>query len=350
MQQVLIVRDERYALHLEGVPHLENPRRFKAVSAVLDDPSLEGRWREVKAREASREELAWVHTADHIDRVAKSAGNRITSFDFDTQATAQSYDVARLCVGGVFSLLDEIRKGQGRRGFACIRPPGHHAEPDKAMGFCLFNNIALGAEYLKRTCSVRRIMIVDMDLHHGNGTQTAFYQRPDILFVSMHQFPSYPGTGNFGEVGTGGGEGYNVNIPLSKGHGDIDLARVIYFVVNPLAQAYKPDIILVSCGFDLYLHDRLGAMRVTPDGYGLITFFLLAIAEKVCEGRIAFVMEGGYSLRGIRECGLRLMQELCGESRVDPKSIDRVVGSSPDKLGAVAKVREIHKKYWSIFT
>jgi acetoin utilization deacetylase AcuC-like enzyme len=348
-QQILIVRDERYALHLEGVPHLESPKRFKAMNAALSDPSLRGRWREVPAREADREELGWVHTVDHIDRVAQSAGKRLTSFDFDTQATSRSYDVARLCVGGVFCLVDEIWKDQNRRGFACVRPPGHHAEPDKAMGFCLFNNVALGAEYLKRAYSVRKVMIVDMDLHHGNGTQKAFYERDDVLFVSMHHFPSYPGTGNFGEVGSGHGEGYTVNIPLPKGLGDVDFARVIYFVVNPLAQAYHPEIILVSCGFDLYLHDRLGAMRVTPEGYGLITFFLLAIAEKVCCGRIAFVMEGGYSLRGIRECGLRVIQELCENSSVDPKSIDRVVGSSPKKVGAITKVREIHKKYWSIF-
>jgi acetoin utilization deacetylase AcuC-like enzyme len=349
MEKVLIVRDERYALHLEGVPHLENPKRFKAINAVMSDPSLQGRWRDVQAREAARKELAWIHTADHIDRVAQSAGKRLTSLDFDTQATENSYDVARLCVGGVFALLEEIWNSRSRRGFACIRPPGHHAEPDKAMGFCLFNNVALGAEYLKRTYSVRRIMIVDVDLHHGNGTQTAFYPTDGVLFVSMHHFPSYPGTGNFGEVGTGIGEGYTVNIPLSKGHGDIDFARVIYFVVNPLAQAYQPEAVLVSCGFDLYLHDRLGAMRVTPDGYGLITFFLLAVAEKVCQGRIAFVMEGGYSLRGIRECGLRVMQELCGESRVEPKNIDRVLGNPPNKVGAVTKVREIQKKYWSVF-
>lgn len=349
MQQVLIVRDKKYEQHLEGVPHLESPKRIKAMNAVLQDPSLEGRLQFVEAREAAYEELAWVHTVEYIDRVAQSAGKRLTSFDFDTQATEKSYDVARLCVGGVFSLLDEIRKGRGKRGFACIRPPGHHAEPDRAMGFCLFNNIALAAEYLKRVHSVRRIMIVDIDLHHGNGTQKAFYLRNDVLFVSMHHFPSYPGTGNLGEVGSGRGEGYTVNIPLSKGQGDADFARLIYFVVNPLAQAYQPEIILVSCGFDLYLYDRLGTMRVTPDGYGLITFFLLAVAEKVCDGRIAFVMEGGYSLRGIRECGLRLMQELCEESHVDPKSIDRVLGSSPAKIGAVAKMREIHKKYWSVF-
>jgi acetoin utilization deacetylase AcuC-like enzyme len=350
MQPVLIVRDERYTQHLEGIPHLESPKRIKAIHSVVDDPSLQGRWRDIQPRESSPEELAWVHTADYIARVAGSAGKPLTSFDLDTQATAKSYDVARLCVGGVFSLLDGIWQGKGKRGFACVRPPGHHAEPDKAMGFCLFNNIALGAEYLRKRYSVRKIMIVDIDLHHGNGTQKAFYQTDEVLFVSMHHFPSYPGTGNFGEVGSGRGEGYTVNIHLSKGLGDEDFGRVLYFLVNPLVHAFQPEIILVSCGFDLYLHDRLGAMRVTPEGYGLMTFFLLGMAEKVCEGRIAFVMEGGYSLRGIRECGLRVMQELCGVPGVTAKHVDRIVGRSPNKLGAIGKVKEIQKKYWNIFT
>jgi acetoin utilization deacetylase AcuC-like enzyme len=349
MQPVLIVRDERYARHLEGIPHLESSKRVKAIHSVLNDPSLQGKWREVAAREASPEELAWVHQPEYIARVASSAGKPLTSFDLDTQATAESYDVARLCVGGVFSLLDAMWQGKGKRGFACVRPPGHHAEPGRAMGFCLFNNVALGAEYLRRIYSVRKIMIVDIDLHHGNGTQTAFYGTDEVLFVSMHHFPCYPGTGNFGEVGTGKGEGFTVNIPLSKGHGDEDYGRVIYFLVNPLAQAFRPEMIFVSCGFDLYLYDRLGAMRVTPDGYGLLTFFLLSIAEEVCGGRIAFVMEGGYSLRGIRECGLRVMQGLCGVTPMNPKQIDRVIGSSPNKVGAIGKVKEIHRKYWDVF-
>ncbi|MFH1123436.1 MAG: histone deacetylase, partial [Pseudomonadota bacterium] len=241
-----------------------------------------------------------------------------------------------------------IQAGNGRRGFACIRPPGHHAEPDKAMGFCLFNNVALGARYLTENGMAGRVMIVDIDLHHGNGTQAAFYERDDVLFVSMHQFPCYPGTGNYGEVGRGKGEGFTVNVPLRKGLGDEDFARIIYFLVNPLAQAYEPDMILVSCGFDLYHHDPLGGMRVTPEGYGLIAFFLLGIAEKVCGGRIVFVMEGGYSLRGIRECGLRVIQELCGISNVRGRSMDKVVGSSPKKLPALSKVKEVHGKYWKV--
>jgi acetoin utilization deacetylase AcuC-like enzyme len=349
MQPLLVVKDERYALHLEKVPHLESPRRFRAIQEALEAPTLQGKWLEVKPREATEEELAWVHTREYIERVAGSAGKKLTSFDLDTQASELSYEVARLGVGGVFSLLDDILGGKGKRGFACIRPPGHHAEADKAMGFCLFNNVALGARYLQERHGMNKVMIIDIDLHHGNGIQNIFYDTDRVLYASMHHFPSYPGTGKFGEVGSGKGEGFTVNIPLGKGQGDEEFARIVYFVLNPIAQAFQPEFILVACGFDLYEHDRLGAMRVTPDGYGLITFFLLAIAEKVCRGRIAFIMEGGYSLRGIRECGYRVLQELCGVSNVDPKRLDKIVGSSPRKVFAMSKVMEVQSKYWPVF-
>ncbi|MBN1104509.1 MAG: histone deacetylase [Deltaproteobacteria bacterium] len=348
MQPVVIVKDDRYALHLEKVPHLESPRRYRAMQDVLADFSLKGRLREVVPRMASPEELAWVHTREHIEQVARSAQVPLTSFDLDTEATEKSYDVARLAVGGVFSLLDEICSGRGNRGFACIRPPGHHAEPHKAMGFCLFNNAALGARYLKEQYSLKKVMIVDIDVHHGNGTQAAFYDTDEVLFLSFHQFPGYPGTGNYGEVGVGKGAGYTVNIPLAKGHGDSDFGRIIYFFINPLAQMYQPEIILVSCGFDLYHRDRLGGMKVTPGGYGLITFFLTSIAEKVCDGRIAFILEGGYSLKGIKECGLAVMQALCGLPVLTAKEIDRIIGDAAGarKVSSLRKVMDVQKKYW----
>jgi acetoin utilization deacetylase AcuC-like enzyme len=350
MQPVIIVKDDRYIQHLERVPHLESPRRYRAMLEVLADPSLNGRLREVSPRMATPEELAWVHTREHIERVARSAQRPLTSFDLDTAATETSYEVARLGVGGVFSLLDEIWSGRGRRGFACIRPPGHHAEPDKAMGFCLFNNTALGARYLREQYSVKKVMIVDIDVHHGNGTQSTFYGTDEVLFLSFHQFPGYPGTGNYGEVGEGKGEGYTVNIPLAKGHGDSDFGKIVYFFINPLAQLYQPEIILVSCGFDLYHRDRLGGMKVRPEGYGLITFFLLSIAEKVCDGRIAFIMEGGYSLKGIRECGLAVMQALCGLPILRAKEINKVVGDAGGarKISSLKKVMDVQKKYWKL--
>ena len=346
MQQVVVIKDERFTQHLEQIPHLENAKRIRAGHALLQDPTLDGRWSVVEPRMASREELALVHTPDHIDRMAQSAGKALTSFDLDTQATEKSYNISRLGVGAVFSILDEIWSGKARRGFAFIRPPGHHAEPDKAMGFCLFNNVALGAQYLKEHYQARKVMIVDIDAHHGNGIQKAFYNTNDVLYVSTHQFPCYPGTGNFGEVGQGRGEGFTVNIPLAKGRSDRDFARIIYFLLNPLAQAFHPDMILVSCGFDLYIHDRLGEMRVTPEGYALMTFFLLDIAEKICDGRIAFIMEGGYSLKGIGDCGLRVMQELCEVPTLTKRKIQKVTEASPKSLSALKKTIQIHKEYW----
>jgi acetoin utilization deacetylase AcuC-like enzyme len=349
MQPVLIVKDDRYTEHLGNVPHLESPRRFRAFEEILRDPALQESIREVSPRMATVEELAWVHTREHIERVARSAQRALTSFDLDTQATERSFDVARLAVGGVFALLDEIWAGRGKRGFACVRPPGHHAEPDRALGFCLFNNVALAARYLMERYSVRRIMVVDIDVHHGNGTQAAFYDTNRVLFVSTHLFPGFPGTGHYGEVGEGEGEGYTVNVPLSKGQGDRDFGKIIYFLVNPLAQAYKPEIILVSCGFDLYFNDRLGGMAVTPEGYALMTFLLVSMAEKICEGRIAFVMEGGYSLKGIRECGLALMQALCGFPVLRTKTLDKIMREGRGALGvsSLRKVIDVQRKYWS---
>jgi len=348
MQPLLVIKDERFAQHLEQVFHLENPKRIRAILSVLEDPSLAGRWTEVAPRLASPRELAMVHTPDYIERVARTAGMPLFAFDLDTQTTEKSYDVARLAVGSVFCLLDEIWKGRADRGFVPLRPPGHHAEPDRAMGFCLFNNVALGARYLKERYSVERVMIVDIDAHHGNGTQTAFYDTDAVLFVSMHGFPAFPGTGSLGEVGRKKGEGFTINIPLGKGHADMGFARIIHFLLNPVAREYQPEIILVSCGFDLYMHDRLGAMQVSPGGYALLTRLLLETAEKVCNGRIVFIMEGGYSLKGIRECGLRVLQELCNVPTLRRDKIDKMKSSGINRFSTLKKVIEIQKKYWKI--
>ena len=349
MQPVLVVKDQRFSRHLNGVFHLENPKRMQAFETVLQHPSLSGKWREVSPRPASTGELAWVHTPDYIRQVAQTSGKALTSLDLDTQTTPNSYATARLAVGGVFNLIDAIWRTKAARGFAFIRPPGHHAEPDRAMGFCLFNNIALGARYLRECHGAGKVMIVDIDVHHGNGTQTAFYDTDEVLFVSVHQFPAYPGTGNLGEVGRDKGEGYTVNIPLGMGYGDRDFGRVIHFLVRPLAEAYQPEMILVSCGFDLYVHDRMGGMRVSAGGYALITALLLEIAEKVCNGRIAFIVEGGYSMKGIRECGLRVMQELCRVSPLNGKKLDKIKNSPPSRFSVARKVMSVQKKYWQVF-
>ena len=345
---LLVVKDQRFARHLEGVYHLESPKRLSAFETTTQHPAFENKWAAVRPRPATPAEIAWVHSTAYIQQVEQTSRKGLSSFDIDTQATARSYETALLAVGGVFSLMDEIHKGEASRGFAFVRPPGHHAEREKAMGFCVFNNVALGARYLKKRYGVERIMIVDIDAHHGNGIQQAFYDSDGVLYVSMHQFPGFPGTGNLGEVGIGNGEGFTVNIPLGKGRGDRDFARIVWHLVYPLAREYRPEILLIPCGFDLYLHDRLAGMRCTPDGYALLTRLLIEIAEATCNGRIAFIAEGGYSLKGIRACGLRVVEELCGLSSLNAKASARIKASNPVKLSILKKVFEVQKKYWQI--
>jgi len=345
---VAVVIDKRYRNHLMGVTHLENYRRIEAIKDLLKNKRLDRKWFRIAPRLAEKKELTWVHTREYVDKVEETAGKSLSSFDFDTQATEESWSTARLAAGGVFSLIDGIMSGRSSRGFAFIRPPGHHAEPAKGMGFCIFNNIALGAKYLKLKYKISRVMIIDIDAHHGNGTQEVFYDTDEVLFVSIHESGSFPGTGRVEETGRGKGEGFTINIPLEKGSWARDIGRALYFVAGPVAQEYEPEIILVSFGFDLYIHDRLAGMKVTPGGYALITALLLEIAEHVTGGKMAFVMEGGYSIEGIRKCGLAVMKEICNVQGVSQNKIDRVRKSDLSRLSSLKKVIKTHKKYWEV--
>ena len=188
--------------------------------------------------------------------------------------------------------------------------------------------------------------IVDIDLHHGNGTQKIFYERNDVLYFSIHQFPCFPGTGKLGEIGAGPGKGYTINIPIMMGHGDLDYQKIFHFMLCPVTREYKPDLILVSLGFDLYHEDPLGKMNVTPEGYALMIHMLKNLAMETCEGRLLFVMEGGYSINGIRKCGLRVMQELADIPTLSPEKIDRVKNENPFSLPGLKKAIEVYKEYW----
>jgi acetoin utilization deacetylase AcuC-like enzyme len=349
-QPLLVSYSEDFARHLENIFHLENAKRIQAVQSVLHHPSLEGKWLPIEPRLAAVDELSWVHTFEHIERIAQTAGKPLSTLDLDTQTSEKSYEVARMAVGSVFSLIDAIWAGSAKRGFACIRPPGHHAEAGKAMGFCLFNNVALGARYLQHRYGLQRVMIVDIDAHHGNGTQSAFYDTDEVLYVSLHRFPGFPGTGNFSEVGCGKGEGFTVNVPLANGHVDRDFVEIIHYLVQPLARHFKPGMVLVSCGFDLYLHDRLGGMRATPEGYASMSSLLVDIAEQICDGRIVFALEGGYSIKGIQACSLHLIRELCNISSLNRKKLNQIIANPVPKLAALRKAIEIHKKYWPSLT
>ena len=345
-RQLAIVHDLRFTEHLKGIFHMESAQRIRAVEAALQHDTLANKWKPVAPRAATDEQLAWVHTRSHIEKIARTAGKEIVSLDLDTQTTPKSSEIARLAVGGVFNLLDEIWNGDSRRGFAFVRPPGHHAEPDKAMGFCLFNNTALGARYLELVYGLERIMIVDIDAHHGNGTQTVFYTTNTVLYASLHEFPSYPGTGSLGEIGTGRGEGFTLNIPMAKGSGDRDFAQAIQGIIRPVAEEYEPEALLVSCGFDLCQADRLTKMNGTAEGYALMAFFLKEIADQVCDGKLVYILEGGYNVRCIEECTLRTLQELSDINTLDPERIERIRTTGPHRIPALQRVIEAQKKHW----
>lgn len=315
---VLVVLDDRFAGHLETVLSLENGRRLAAIREVLAADGVAGRWREVPARPATEAELLLVHTPEHVARIAATAGCDHTILAGDTEATARSFDAARLAVGGLVELLDAVLAGEGRRGFAFVRPPGHHAEPDRPGGFCLFNNVAIGARHLIDRRGLPRVMILDLDAHHGNGTQRAFWGTDRVLYASVHRRAGFPGTGGAEEAGEGAGEGATVNVPVDGPLEEAGLTAALDRLFLPVGRRYRPAFLLVSLGFDLYPGDPVGRMRVGARGYAFLAGRCVSLAEEVADGRVVFVLEGGYRQKGIRECGRAVMRVLAGEDPPPP--------------------------------
>ena len=311
-----VVFDRRFADHSMGPWHPESPERVLALNRMLEEEAA-GTFLPVDPRPATDEEIARVHERAYIDYLRATAGRDSVFLDADTSTGPKTFETAILAAGGFIRLLDFILDGSVRNGFALVRPPGHHAEASQAMGFCFFNNVAVGAEHLIRTRGLRRVLVVDWDLHHGNGTQHAFYSRPDVLYFSTHQVPLYPGTGSVRELGDGPGRGYNLNVPLSAGKGDGDYLHIFRTILSPVASVYRPEFILVSAGFDIAAGDPLGGMMVSGEGFGLLTDALLDMAEESCPGRVAFVLEGGYNLDALRE-GVREVLRRLGRTGRPP--------------------------------
>ncbi len=296
---VTIFTSPRFSEHVTPPGHPERPERAKAMEGVAN------RWRmkggDVRdARPATRGELARVHTPEYLDLV-ESVRGRPAQLDPDTYTSPESVEIAALAAGAAIEAARLAR--DGTPAFAFVRPPGHHAEPDKAMGFCLYNNIAVAAADLLAT-GTRTVAIVDIDVHHGNGTQWAFYADPRVLFISSHQFPFYPGTGAAGETGSGEGAGFTLNIPLAAGAGDDEYDKAYAEIVQPALQTFAPEVLLISAGFDTWIHDPLAGMRVTADGFRRIFARLRAAADATCGSRVMLVTEGGYDLAGL-EAGLQ---------------------------------------------
>jgi len=345
MNKTGIVRDMRYLDHVMGDYHPESPQRLKAIYEMLEDPDIKGNFQDIRARMAEREELLMIHSPDYIDILEASNGKSYTYLDPDTQTSPGSYKAALLAAGGLCEAISMVYSGELENAFALIRPPGHHAEKARAMGFCLFNNVAIGARYAQKYLGLDRILIADWDLHHGNGTQHAFEDDHSVLYFSTHQYPYYPGTGSHAEAGKGKGEGFTINVPLSTGYGDGEFMAIFDRILRPVAREFDPDIILVSAGFDIFKDDPLGGMDVTPRGFAGLTRIIMDIADLCCDGKVIITLEGGYHIQGQSDSVKAILKELSGKSRTDSK--DLLSGADMKMVDhAIKPVRRVHGRYW----
>ncbi len=340
-----ILRDNRYMDHVADHYHPESNQRLEVIYKMLEEEDMRGKFAEIKPRPATSEELELIHTTRYIQLVASTAARRYTMLDPDTYACSKSYETARLAAGGTLEVVDKVMGGEVENAFALIRPPGHHAEADRAMGFCLFNNVAIAAAYALKKYRLKKAVIIDWDLHHGNGTQHSFYDRADVLYFSTHQFPYYPGTGNFSEIGNGPGRGFTVNVPLNAGPGDEEFQKIFEEILKPIVLEYRPDIVFVSAGFDIYYQDPLGGMQVTPRGFANLTRIIREMSRQVCQNRLIFVLEGGYHLEGLHDSVREVLRALRGDEQEDgdqrkSQDLDQGIGL------VIKKVRELHRVFW----
>jgi len=345
-----IVKDRKYLLHGANLDHPESPLRLEAIYDMLECPDMEGRFIDIAARYATPEEIGMVHGSRFISLVAATAGKAHQYLDPDTETTPESYNVARLAVGGFCNAVEGVISGTVDNAFALVRPPGHHAGFDEAAGFCLFNNIAIGAMSAIRHHGMKRILIVDWDLHHGNGTQQIFYEDRRVLYFSTHQFPAYPGSGGIGEIGSGAGMGYTINVPLRPGTDDAQYVKVLRRILLPVALKFKPEIVMVSAGFDIYHKDPLGGMRVTPAGFACLMRILLDIADACCGGKLAVTLEGGYNIAGLTESTKAVLIEMTDATQVSEGELERHDREADPRIDPViARVIDQINPLWPVF-
>jgi acetoin utilization deacetylase AcuC-like enzyme len=290
-----------YLKHDTGRFHPESPDRLLAIEARIKKSGVYDQLVSTDPPSSPRPDLEhWiqeVHRLTHIQRIRENIPpNGQTYLDPDTPLSPLSYQAAQLAVEGALAAADRVMSGVIDHAFCALRPPGHHAESNRAMGFCLFNNVAVCARYLQEQYGLKKIAIIDWDVHHGNGTQQIFYEDPTVLYFSVHQFPLYPGTGAEREVGAGAGEGYTINCPLPPGRGDDHYVNVFEKVLVPALRSFAPDFILISAGFDAHRDDPLAGMQVTETGFGELTRIVKSSADTLCQGRIVSCLEGGYNL------------------------------------------------------
>jgi acetoin utilization deacetylase AcuC-like enzyme len=335
------VYDEIFAKH-DMPTHPENARRLTAIMDYLTGHDLLSRLQLVPSRAASADELMRCHFPNYIELVEETCRYGGGMLDADTYTTPYSYDAARFAAGGLIDLTRAVVKGDLDNGFALVRPPGHHAIPARAMGFCLFSTVAIAARAARQDMGLQRIAVVDFDVHHGNGTQAIVNEDPDILFISSHQYPFYPGTGAADEMGLGPAKGTIANLPLPVMVGDEGLRRLYGEFVFPVMRRFQPELILVSAGFDAHWDDPLANIGLTLEGYARLCRDLISLAEELCQGRIVFSLEGGYNLDVLAPGVGNLFRALLGVTDTDDP-IGISPWQEPDISKLLSELKRIHR-------
>ena len=302
MGRVGFVSHSAYLEHEMGAGHPESPERLRAIRSHLESTGTLDRLVLIEPTHASKEWISRVHQSSYIDQIERRAPTSgYAAMDPDTTMSPGTLNAAYLGAGGAMTAVDAVMSQRVDQAFCAVRPPGHHAESNRAMGFCFFNNVAIAARYAQEHHGLTRVLILDWDVHHGNGTQHTFDEDPSVLFFSTHQFPHYPGTGQATETGTGKGKGFTVNVPMSGGEGDDEYCEVFNNVLVPAADAFQPELILISAGFDAHRDDPLASMNLTAAGYASLTQIVADLAVRHASGRIISCLEGGYHLNGLSE-------------------------------------------------
>ncbi len=340
--KVGFVYDPVYLEHDTG-QHVENARRLEAIISHLEQTGLRQQLVSLEPRAASVEELSSVHHKQHIAHIQDVAQRGGGWLDADTVMSSGSYKAALYAAGGAIRATEAVMSGEVGSAFALVRPPGHHATSQRAMGFCLFNNVAVATEYALARYNLERILIIDFDVHHGNGTQEIFYDNPQVMYISTHEYPFYPGTGDIGETGSGAAGGTTVDIPLRAGCGDNEYLQVFEQIIAPAAGRFKPQLMLVSAGYDAHWADELAMMQVSTIGFAQMVKIIKQMADELCGGRLVFSLEGGYNLTALATSVKATLDVLLGNTDIED-SLGRSLQefAALDIAPLINTIREVH--------
>ena len=336
------VYDPIYLKHDTG-QHVENARRLEAIISHLEKTGLKQQLTPITPRPATIEELCLVHQEQYVSDIREAARKGGGWLDMDTVMSADSYDAALYAAGGAIEATGAVMNGEVNGAFALVRPPGHHATHRRAMGFCLFNNVAIAARYALNKFALEHIAIIDFDVHHGNGTQEAFYDSPQVLYASTHQYPHYPGTGSIEEIGRGEAGGTTVNVPLPGGCGDAEYQQVFEQIIVPATRRFKPQLILVSAGYDNHWADMLAMMQVSVTGFARMVKIIRGLADELCDGRLVLSLEGGYNLEALAASVKATFDVLLGKTDIeDPLGQTQRRWDVPDITPLLKAIKELH--------